>query len=259
VDVLETFDGDRVVVRTLDVGGDKPVPYLDVAAGENPFLGVRGVRLAPGERADLFETQLRALLRAAATDAGEGPAVMFPLVATVEELDDLLARVEAVAATLEDEGVPYRVPELGVMVETPASALLAGELAARVDFLSVGTNDLTQYVMAADRGDERVADLHDPRHPPVLRALDRTVRAAHDAGAWVGMCGEMAGDPALTELLVGLGFDELSMRAVTAPAVKDRVAETDTDRAAELAERALAAETLADVEAMLAEGEADDP
>jgi phosphotransferase system enzyme I (PtsI) len=259
VDVLETFDGDRVVVRTLDVGGDKPVPYLDVAAGENPFLGVRGVRLAPGERADLFETQLRALLRAAATDAGEGPAVMFPLVATVEELDDLLARVEAVAATLEDEGVPYRVPELGVMVETPASALLAGELAARVDFLSVGTNDLTQYLMAADRGDERVADLHDPRHPPVLRALDRTVRAAHDAGAWVGMCGEMAGDPALTELLVGLGFDELSMSAVTVPAVKERVAETDTDRAAELAERALAAETLADVEAMLAEGEADDP
>jgi len=253
VDVLEAFEGDRVVVRTLDVGGDKPVPYLDTAAGENPFLGVRGVRLAPGERADLFETQLRALLRAAATDAGDGLAVMFPLVATVEELDDLLARVEAVAASLEEAGLPHRVPELGVMVETPASAFVAGELAARVDFLSVGTNDLTQYVMAADRGDERVAGLHDPRHPPVLRALDRTVRAAHDAGAWVGMCGEMAGDPDLTALLVGLGFDELSMSAVTVPAVKERVTETDAERAEALAERALAAETLADVEDLLAE------
>jgi len=254
-DVLETFDGDRVVVRTLDVGGDKPVPYLDVAAGENPFLGVRGVRLAPDERPDLFETQLRALLRAAATDAGEGLAVMFPLVATVEKLDDLLERVESVAATLDEEGVPHRVPELGVMVETPASAFLAGEFAARVDFLSVGTNDLTQYVMAADRGDERVADLHDPRHPPVLRALDRTVRAAHDAGAWIGMCGEMAGDPDLTELLVGLGFDELSTSAVTVPTVKERVTETDTERAETLAQRALSAETLSEVEAVLARDE----
>jgi len=252
-EALEAFDGDRVVVRTLDVGGDKPVPYLDTAAGENPFLGVRGVRLAPGERADLFETQLRALLRAAASDAGEGLAVMFPLVATVEELDDLLERVESVAATLDEAGLPHRVPELGVMVETPASAFVAGELATRVDFLSVGTNDLTQYVMAADRGDERVAGLHDPRHPPVLRALDRTVRAAHDAGAWVGMCGEMAGDPDLTALLVGLGFDELSMSAVTVPAVKERVTETDAERAEALAERALAAETLADVEDLLAE------
>jgi len=250
-EVLDTFAGDRVVVRTLDVGGDKPVPYLEVAEGPNPFLGVRGVRLAPGERMDLFETQLRALLRAAATDAGEGLAVMFPLVATVAELEDLLGRVEAVADTLDVEGVPHRVPELGVMIETPASAFVAGELAARVDFLSVGTNDLTQYVMAAGRDDERVADLHDPRHPAVLRALDRTVRAAHEADAWVGMCGEMAGNPALTELLVGLGFDELSMSAVTVPAVKDRVAATDADRAGGLAERALAAETRADVEALL--------
>jgi phosphotransferase system enzyme I (PtsI) len=252
VEVLRPFDGDRVVVRTLDVGGDKPVPYLDVAAGENPFLGVRGVRLAPGERADLLETQLRALLRAAATDAGDGLAVMFPLVATVGELDDLLERVEAVAAALGEEGVPHEVPELGVMVETPASAFVAAELAERVDFLSVGTNDLTQYVMAADRGDERVAGLHDPRHPAVLRALDRTVRAAHGADAWVGMCGEMAGDPDLTELLLGLGFDELSMSAVTVPAVKERAVETDAEAAEALAERALAAETRAAVEAILA-------
>ena len=255
VEVLTAFDGDRVVVRTLDVGGDKPVPFLDLAPGANPFLGVRGVRLAPGERADLFETQLRALLRAAATDAGDGLAVMFPLVATVGKLDALVGRVEAVTDALGEAGVPHRVPELGVMIETPASAFLAGELASRVDFLSVGTNDLTQYVMAADRGNERVAALHDPRHPPVLRALDRTVRAAHEADAWIGMCGEMAGDPDLTELLVGLGFDELSMSAVTVPEVKARVVETDAGHAEALAERALAAETLDEVEALLADEE----
>ena len=243
VDVLEAFDGDRVVVRTLDVGGDKPVPYLDTEEGSNPFLGVRGVRLAPGERPDLFETQLRALLRAAATDAGDGLAVMFPLVATVEELDGVLDRVQAVVGALDEAGIAYRIPELGVMVETPAAAFVAGDLAERVDFLSTGTNDLTQYVMAANREDERVADLHDPLHPGVLRAIDRTVTAAHEAGAWVGMCGEMAGDPDLTELLVGLGLDELSMSAVTVPAVKERVTGVDTDEARALAERALAAET----------------
>ena len=251
VDVLETFEGNRVVVRTLDVGGDKPVPYLDVDAGSNPFLGVRGVRLSPDERPDLFDTQLRALLRAAATDVGAGLAVMFPLVSTVEELDAILDRVKTVAARLDGEGVPRRIPELGVMVETPASVFLAGEFAARVDFLSVGTNDLTQYVMAADRDDERVAHLHDPRHPAVLRALDRTVRAGREAGAWVGMCGEMAGDPELTELLVGLGFDELSMSGVTIPEVKARVVEVDTEEATALAERALAAETYPEVERLL--------
>jgi phosphotransferase system enzyme I (PtsI) len=251
VDVLETFAGDRVVVRTLDVGGDKPAPYLDRVAGENPFLGVRGVRLAPGERPDLFDTQLRALLRAAATDAGGGLAVMFPLVATVEELTDALDRVEAVAAALDDEGVPHRVPELGAMVETPASVSLAPELAERVDFLSIGTNDLTQYVVAAARDDERLQHLHDPLHPAVLRSVDRTVRAAAGADAWVGMCGEMAGDPALTELLVGLGLDELSTSAVTVPEVKAAVAETEVDAARRLADRALAAETRAEVEALV--------
>ncbi|PSP82467.1 phosphoenolpyruvate--protein phosphotransferase [Halobacteriales archaeon QS_1_68_17] len=254
VEVLDRFDGGRVVVRTLDVGGDKPIPYLDVAAGANPFLGVRGVRLSPGERADLFETQVRALLRAAATDAGDGLAVMFPLVSTVGDLTAAVDRVEAVADALDDEGVAYRMPELGAMVETPASAFLARELAERVDFLSIGTNDLTQYVMAAARDDDRLADYHDPRHPAVLRAIDRTVRAGHEGGAWVGMCGEMAGDPDLAELLVGLGLDELSMSAVTIPEVKAAVAATDARQAETLAERALAAETLAEVEAVLADG-----
>ena len=246
---LSAFDDpdDRVVVRTLDVGGDKPVPYLDLPDEENPFLGRRGIRLSLDEHADLFETQLRALLRAAATEAGDGLAVMFPLVSRVEEVEQAVTRVEAVAADLASEGVDHAVPELGAMVETPAAAFLADALAERLDFLSVGTNDLAQYVMAADRGNDAVAEYHDPLHPAVLRALDRTTAAVEGTDAWVGMCGEMAGDPALTELLVGLGFDELSMSAVTVPDVKARVREVDADAARSLASDALACETRAEV------------
>jgi phosphotransferase system enzyme I (PtsI) len=129
------------------------------------------------------------------------------------------------------------------MIETPATAFLADAFAERADFLSIGTNDLTQYVMAADRGNEHVAELHDPRQPAVLRAIARTVEAADGTDAWVGMCGEMAGDPELTELLVGLGLDELSMSAITVPDVKERIVETDTESARGLAERALRADT----------------
>ena len=238
-EALASFPDGRVVVRTLDIGGDKAVPYLDLPAESNPFLGRRGVRLSLDEHADLFGVQLRALLRAAASEEGADLAVMFPMVTRIEEVEAALDRVESVADALEDEDIEYAVPDLGAMVETPAAVSLAGELAARLDFLSIGTNDLTQYVMAADRENDAVADLHDPLHPAVLRAIDRTVRAADDGDAPVGMCGEMAGDPALTELLVGLGLDELSMSAVTVPAVKQRVADTDTETAGELAAEAL--------------------
>jgi len=238
-EALASFPDGRVVVRTLDIGGDKAVPYLDLPAESNPFLGRRGVRLSLDEHADLFGVQLRALLRAAASEEGADLAVMFPMVTRIEEVEAALDRVELVADALEDEDIEYAVPDLGAMVETPAAVSLAGELAARLDFLSIGTNDLTQYVMAADRENDAVADLHDPLHPAVLRAIDRTVRAADDGDAPVGMCGEMAGDPALTELLVGLGLDELSMSAVTVPAVKQRVADTDTETAGKLAAEAL--------------------
>ena len=238
-EALASFPDGRVVVRTLDIGGDKAVPYLDLPAESNPFLGRRGVRLSLDEHANLFGVQLRALLRAAASEEGADLAVMFPMVTRIEEVEAALDRVESVADALEDEDIEYAVPDLGAMVETPAAVSLAGELAARLDFLSIGTNDLTQYVMAADRENDAVADLHDPLHPAVLRAIDRTVRAADDGDAPVGMCGEMAGDPALTELLVGLGLDELSMSAVTVPAVKQRVADTDTETAGKLAAEAL--------------------
>ncbi|WP_227376884.1 phosphoenolpyruvate--protein phosphotransferase [Haladaptatus halobius] len=249
VEAASAFPGDRVVARTLDVGGDKPIPYIDAPEETNPFLGERGIRRSLGPDADLFETQLRALLRA--TAEVDDLAVMFPLVARVEELDAALLRVEAVAEELADEGIDRAIPELGVMIETPGSAFVAEELATRAEFLSIGTNDLTQYVMAASRENARVADLHDPLHPPVLRAIRRTVEAGHEGDAWVGMCGEMAGDPELTELLVGLGLDELSLSAVTVPDVKARVAECDAESARDLAERALSAETRDEVTSIL--------
>ncbi|WP_224449869.1 phosphoenolpyruvate--protein phosphotransferase [Haloprofundus salilacus] len=250
VDALDAFPEGRVVVRTLDVGGDKPIPYLELPEEENPFLGERGVRRSLGVDAGLFETQLRALLRAAADGAGD-LAVMVPMVATVEEFEEAREALDSVAADLESEGVAHETPEFGLMIETPSAAFMADEFAARTEFLSIGTNDLTQYVMAASRGNERVSELHDPRHPAVLRAIARTVEGAEGTDAWVGMCGEMAGDPDLTELLVGLGLDELSMSAVTIPDVKANVAETDGEAASALAERTLRASTKREVEQLI--------
>ncbi|MFB6244291.1 MAG: phosphoenolpyruvate--protein phosphotransferase [Halobaculum sp.] len=248
---LESFAGDRVVVRTLDVGGDKSIPYLDLPTETNPFLGARGIRLSLGAHEDLFETQLRALLRAAASEHGDGLAVMFPMVSRPAELDDALGALEAAAASLDADGVAFDRPELGVMIETPAAVFTAEQLADRVDFLSIGTNDLTQYVMAASRESDSVTDLHDPTHPAVLRAIDATVEAGHERDAWVGMCGEMAGDPTVTELLVGLGLDELSTSAVTVPDVKHQVENVESDEARDLASRALDCETRADVRELL--------
>ncbi|WP_435156279.1 phosphoenolpyruvate--protein phosphotransferase [Haladaptatus sp. DFWS20] len=251
VDALETFPDSRVVVRTLDIGGDKQIPYLDLPAEENPFLGERGIRRSLGSDSDLFETQLRALLRAAANADGGTLSVMFPLVSTVDELDAALNRIDTVAESLDAAGTDYALPELGVMIETPGAVFRAEQFAARVDFLSIGTNDLAQYVMAADRENEQVAHLHDPLHPSVLQAIDRSVDAAHDNDAWIGMCGEMAGDPDLTELLVGLGLDELSLSAVTLPRVKAKVATINQMRARDVAARTLTADTRSDVETII--------
>ncbi|MEF8825629.1 MAG: phosphoenolpyruvate--protein phosphotransferase [Halapricum sp.] len=238
LEALDAFPDGRVVVRTLDVGGDKPIPYIEAEEEENPFLGTRGIRRSLGPDAELFRTQLRALLRAAAQGDGN-LSVMFPMVATVEEVDRSLDVIDEVAAELDEDGLDYAMPELGVMIETPAAVFVGEELAERLDFFSVGTNDLTQYVMAASRQNEAVAHLHDPRDPAVLRAIDRAIDAAHAHDAWIGMCGEMAGDPELTELLIGLGLDELSMSAVTIPDVKANVVETNTDAAEQFAAEAL--------------------
>jgi phosphocarrier protein FPr len=229
----EGLAGRPMVIRTLDVGADKPLPYIAQAPEANPFLGVRGIRLGL-ERPELLRAQLRAVLRVA---ADHPVRVMFPMVATEDEVRAARAAVGDAADGLGVE-VPERL-EVGIMVEVPAAALTAPVLAPEVDFFSVGTNDLTQYTLAADRGNERVAALSDALHPAVLRLIGATCEAARAHGRWVGVCGELAGDPLAAPVLVGLGVRELSMSAPAIPAVKRAVRSIRLEHAAELAARAL--------------------
>lgn len=241
------LEGRPVIIRTLDAGGDKPLPYLDLGPEANPFLGWRAVRVCL-DRPEFFKVQLRAIVRAAA----EFPVrVMFPMVATLGEwrqARDLLAEARAETAA---RGLPVPASlETGIMIEIPAAALRAKQFAAEVDFFSIGTNDLTQYVMAAERGNPRVAALADSFHPAVLDLIGRVARAAHALGKWAGVCGEFAGDPLAVPLLVGLGIDELSMSAPAIPRAKAIVRDLEAGRLGDLVERALAAETAADVRAL---------
>jgi len=240
-EVLRAFPGHRVVFRTLDVGADKPLPFVEREPEENPALGLRGIRLS-FQRPDLFRTQLRALLRARAEESGDGAgrlAIMFPLVSTTRELLD--AR-EALRSVAEEEGVDLSGIEVGVMIEVPSAALSAGRLAEHADFLSIGTNDLLQYLFAADRLVGAVADLADVLEPDVLSLIRSVVEAGHANGAWVGVCGEAAGDPTVAAALVGLGVDELSMTRVAIPEVKEALRRVTR---AECREAALAAIELA--------------
>ncbi len=206
-----------VVVRTLDVGGDKELPYVNLGHEDNPFLGARAVRLYQ-ERPDLIEPQLRALLSAA---AGRRVRIMFPMIATYDEV--LMARgwLERVQAELTAAGAPAPAElQVGIMIEIPAAAVLADKLAPAVDFFSIGTNDLTQYTMAAERGNTRVAHLADALHPAVLRLIAQVIAAGHAHGRWVGVCGELAGDLVAIPILLGLGLDEFSMNPAAIPAAK---------------------------------------
>jgi phosphotransferase system enzyme I (PtsI) len=219
-EVLRAFPGWRVVFRTLDVGADKPLPFVEREPEENPALGLRGIRLSL-QRTELFRDQLRALLRARAAASTEDAgrlAIMFPLVSTVGELVQAREILHEVA---EEEGADLTGIEVGVMVEVPTAALGARRLAQHADFLSIGTNDLLQYLFAADRLIGAVADLADVLEPDVLSLIGGVIEAGHAHKAWVGVCGEAAGDPTVAAALVGLGIDELSMTRVAIPEVKD--------------------------------------
>ena len=247
--VAEAFGKRPVIIRTLDIGGDKEVPALGLERETNPFLGWRALRISL-QRRDLFRTQLRALWRAAAHG---NILVMFPMVATVDEVRQAKAALAEARAELVAEGKPcgVRIP-VGIMVETPAAAVAADILAREVEFFSLGTNDLIQYTLAADRVNEKVAYLYDPFHPAVLRLIARTVEAAHSAGIWCGMCGEMAGLVEAVPFLVGVGLDELSMNAPSVPVVKEAIRAMSAAKAAELARRALDAESGARAREILA-------
>jgi phosphotransferase system enzyme I (PtsI) len=219
-EILRGFPDHRVVFRTLDAGADKPLPFVEREPEENPALGFRGIRLSL-RRPDLFRDQLRALVRARAEVAEEDAghlAIMFPLVATVAELEAARDTLRTIAA---EEGLDSEEIEVGVMIEVPSAALGAARLAPHVDFFSIGTNDLIQYLFAVDRLNGAVADIGDVLEPDVLALIGAIVEAAHTHDAWVGVCGEAAGDPTVAGALVGLGVDELSMTKVAIPEVKD--------------------------------------
>src|SRR5215207_8597933 len=235
--------GQPLVIRTLDVGGDKPLPYLPIAPEENPFLGERGIRVGL-DRPEVLRTQARAILRAA--DAGARIHVMFPMVATIEDFRQAKAIFEEERADLGAAPVP-----LGIMVEVPSVAVMAPQFAAEVDFFSVGTNDLTQYTLAMDRGHPRLAPQVDGLNPAVLGLIAQATRAAHEAGRWVGVCGGIASDPQAVPILIGLGVDELSVSIPAIPAVKAQVRSLSLAQCQELAARALTQDSAAAVRALV--------
>jgi phosphoenolpyruvate-protein phosphotransferase (PTS system enzyme I) len=234
--VVERFGQRPVIIRTLDIGGDKELPYAKLPVEENPFLGHRAIRFCLAEP-DIFKVQLRALLRA--STHGE-LWIMLPMIATLEEINETKVLLAECRQALLNEGhaVSEHIP-VGIMIETPAAAVIADLLAPHVDFFSIGTNDLTQYTLAADRGNEQVAHLYQPHHPAVLRLIQMVCRAAHQAKIPVGVCGEFAGDATFTELLVGLGVAELSMSGRLIPAVKQRVRELNYKQSQTLAVQVL--------------------
>ena len=236
--VLEGMNGKPVVVRTMDVGGDKGLPYFDLPKEMNPFLGYRALRISISETGNqMFRTQLRALLRASVHGKLR---IMFPMVALLTEFRTAKGILEEEKAKLVAEGVAVANDiEVGIMIEIPAAAMLADQFAKEVDFFSIGTNDLIQYTMAADRMNEQVSYLYQPYNPSILRLINNVIKAAHAEGKWAGMCGEMAGDQTAVPLLVGMGLDEFSMSATSILRTRSLMKKLDTAKMEEYANRAL--------------------
>ncbi|BDH64304.1 TPA: phosphoenolpyruvate--protein phosphotransferase [Enterococcus faecalis] len=251
--VLEGMEGKPVVVRTMDIGGDKELPYLTLPHEMNPFLGYRALRISLSELGDgMFRTQMRALLRASVHG---NLRIMFPMVATLKEFRAAKAIFEDEKQKLVNEGVEVSKDiQVGIMIEIPAAAVLADKFAKEVDFFSVGTNDLIQYTMAADRMNERVSYLYQPYNPSILRLIKNVIDAAHAEGKWAGMCGEMAGDQTAVPLLLGMGLDEFSMSATSILKTRSLMKRLDTTKMAELADRALKeCDTMEEVVALVEE------
>ncbi|APC12430.1 MULTISPECIES: phosphoenolpyruvate-protein phosphotransferase PtsI [Providencia] len=238
--VAESMGSQAVIVRTMDIGGDKDLPYMNLPKEENPFLGWRAIRICL-DRKEILHSQLRAILRASKFGKLR---IMFPMVISVEEVRELKAELEILKAQLREEGKAFdEAIEVGVMVETPAAAVIARHLAKEVDFFSIGTNDLTQYTLAVDRGNELISHLYNPMSPAVLNLIKQVIDASHAEGKWTGMCGELAGDERATLLLLGMGLDEFSMSAISIPRIKKLIRNANFVDTQALAEQALAQPT----------------
>ncbi|WP_217556989.1 phosphoenolpyruvate-protein phosphotransferase PtsI [Vibrio metschnikovii] len=244
--VAEAMKGQSVIIRTMDIGGDKDLPYMDLPKEMNPFLGWRAIRISL-DRRDILRDQLRGILRASAHGTLR---IMFPMIISVEEIRELKNAIEEYKAELRSEGLAFDENiEIGVMVETPAAAAIAHHLAKEVAFFSIGTNDLTQYTLAVDRGNEMISHLYNPLSPAVLTVIKQVIDASHAAGKWTGMCGELAGDERATLLLLGMGLDEFSMSGISIPKVKKVIRNTNFAEVKAMAEHALSLPTAAEIEA----------
>ena len=249
-EVVEAMNGRIVVLRTMDIGGDKELPYLDLPKEMNPFLGWRAIRIAM-DRREILHAQLRAVLRASAFG---NLAVMFPMIISVEEIRELKAVIAKLKQELRDEGKAFDENiQIGVMVETPSAAVNAKFLAKEVDFFSIGTNDLTQYTLAVDRGNEMISHLYNPMSPSVLGLIKQVIDASHAEGKWTGMCGELAGDERATLLLLGMGLDEFSMSAISVPRIKKLIRNVNFADAKALADKAMQVPTAAEIEQLVNE------
>lgn len=205
--VLQTMAGKKVIIRTLDIGADKQVEYFGLGKEDNPAMGYRAIRICL-KQPDIFRTQLRALLRASVFG---NLSVMYPMITSTEEVKQIYKIVESVRKELEEDNIPYKMPEQGIMIETPAAVMISDELAEMVDFFSIGTNDLTQYTLAIDRQNEKLDEFYNPHHKAILKMIQMVIENAHKAGKWAGICGELGADMKLTEAFVRMGIDELSV------------------------------------------------
>ena len=247
-EVVEAMEGRLVVLRTMDIGGDKELPYLNLPKEMNPFLGWRAIRIAL-DRREILRAQLRAVLRASAFGK---LAVMFPMIISVEEIRELKSVLETLKAELRAEGKAFDENiQVGVMVETPSAAVNAKFLAKEVDFFSIGTNDLTQYTLAVDRGNELISHLYNPMSPSVLGLIKQVIDASHAEGKWTGMCGELAGDERATLLLLGMGLDEFSMSAISVPRIKKLIRHVNYQEVKALADEALQKPTATEIEQLI--------
>jgi len=238
VAVFENYPNMPVVVRTLDIGGDKTIPYLDLPKELNPFLGWRGVRMLNGAE-DIFKAQFRALLQAGGI-TGVDLRIMVPMVSGIEEIRSAKELMKGMKAELQSEGKPFADKvQFGIMIEVPSAALLADKLAKEVDFFSIGTNDLTQYTLAVDRTNSKVAHLANPLNPAVLRLIKNTIDCAHAENRWVGLCGELAGEPLAAPILLGLGLDEFSMSPARVPVIKQVMRKLHKKECAEFVQKVL--------------------